>query len=221
MSMRTPSLAMAFAAGLSGTASAATLTGSLAAWQAGVGAAPVTTTATTGLFDPFALNLPTTSVIPLGDGQVLAFSSMAQVTQPQNGFPYALSDGFAGDLLIPQDAAGQATSATITPASGSLSAFGFEIVPFSSSVNGPYAFTVSLAGGQALTESAPGGDFDTGVTTPDFFGYYGGPVASFTIATSDPNGFAIGSFVDVPEPASAMLLMSAVLGLACLVRRRA
>ncbi len=219
--MRIASLAMALAIGLSGTASAATLTGSFAAWQAGIGAAPVTTTATTGLFDPFALNLPTTSVIPLNDGQALALSSVAQVTQPQNGFPYALSDGFAGDLLIPQTAAGQATSATITPASGSLSAFGFEIVPFSSAVNGPYTFTVTLAGGQTLTEGEPGGDFNTGATTPGFFGYYGGPVASFTVATSDPNGFAIGNFVDVPEPASAMLLVSAVLGVACLARRRA
>ncbi len=224
MSIRTALLGTAFAAGFSVWgmgAGAATLTSSFAAWQAGVGGASVTNTVYTGLFDPFAIDLPTTSTVPLNDGQTVQLSNVAQVTEPQNGYPFLLSDGFPGDLLIPQDAAGnQVTSETITPTSGSLSAFGFEVVPFSSNLGGPYSIFVTLEDGQTLSVSAPGGDFNTGTTTPFFFGYYGGPVASLTITTNDPNGFAFGNFVDVPEPASMALLTAGLLGMACFSRRR-
>lgn len=221
--MRIALLGLALAGGLAATGAVAapTLTGSYAAWSAAVGRS-VTSTPATGLFDPFALTLPTTASVPLGDGQVLGLSNTAQVTQPQNGFPYLLSDGFGGDLLIPVDALGnQVKSETITPRSGSLSALGFEIVPFSSVVGGPYTVAVTLAGGQVLSATAPGGSFNTGTTTPEFFGFYGGPVASLTITTSDPNGFAFGNFVDVPEPGSTVLLLTGMVGLACLTRRKA
>ena len=48
-------------------ASAATLTNSLAAWQAGIGGAAVDTTASTGITNanPLALALPTTNIVPL------------------------------------------------------------------------------------------------------------------------------------------------------------
>ena len=205
-------------------ASAATLTNSLAAWQAGVGGAAVDTTVSTGITNanPLALALPTTNVVPLGDGLTVGLSATAQVTQPHNGFPYLLPDGSTPDLLIPLDASGnQVQSETLTPGTGSISALGFEVVPFSSSLGGPYTTTVQLAGGQSSTVSLPGGDFNAGTTVPGFFGFYGGGVSSLTITTSDPNGFAFGSFVDVPEPASLGLLLVGVAGIAGVVRRRA
>jgi len=67
----------------------------------------------------------------------------------------------------------------------------------------------------------PGGNFNTGTTTPGFFGFYGGGVSSLTITTSDPNGFAFGNFVDVPEPASLVLLLAGLVAMAGSVLRRA
>lgn len=184
-------------------------------------------TASTGITnaDPFALSLPTTRVVPLADGLTVGLSTSAQVAQPLNGsggFPYLLPDRGTPDLLIPVDASGdQVQSETLTPGTSSISALGFEVVPFSSSLNGLYTVTVQLAGGQVSTVSLPGGDFNTGTTSPGFFGYYGGGVSSLTITTSDPNGFAFGNFVDVPEPASLALLLTGVVSMAGSARRRA
>ena len=212
-------IVLAVALSLISTASVATtLTDSLAVWRAGVGAASVTSTATTGLFDPSALDLPTASTIPLGDGSSLGVSIIVQVQQPQSGFPYLLADGFSGDLFMPQDALGNGVQTeTITPRAG-ITALGFEVLPFSSSLGGPYTVTV-LAAGQTLSASLPGGDFNSGTSMSAFFGYFGGAVGSFTLTTTDPNGFAIGDFVDVPEPASLVLLGLGAAGLIGFRRR--
>ena len=230
MLVRPSIFAAALAAGLSimsVDAPAATLTNNFAAWHAGVGRAAVDVTTTIGITnaDPFALNLPTTNVVPLADGLTVGLSASAQVTQPPNGsgsFPYLLPGSGTPDLLIPVDASGnQVLSETLTPGTGSISALGFEVVPFSSSLNGPYTITVQLAGGQVSTVSLPGGDLNTGTTIPGFFGYYGGGVSSLTITTSDPSGFAFGNFVDVPEPASLALLLTGAVIMAGSARRRA
>jgi hypothetical protein len=212
-------LAVGFLA--SNPASGAVLTSSFAAWQAAAGQGRVVTTANTGLFDPFALVLPTTTSVPLADGSVVGLSTPAQVTQPQNGFPYLLAGGGTPDLFIPVSANGsQVMTETLTP--GGLNAFGFSVVPFSSSLAGPFTITVRTSDGQSLSASLPGGSFGTGTTTPAFFGYYGGPVSSLTLTTTDSNGFAFGNFTEVaaaaavPEPASLLLLagMTGLLGLA-------
>jgi len=218
MLVRTLLLGATLAAGslAAGPAAAApVLTSSFAAWQAAVGQGHVVTTSNTGLFDPFALVLPTTSSVPLAGGKAVRLSTPAQVTKPQNGFPYLLPDGSTPDLFIPVDANGnQVTAETLTP--GGMDAFGFSVVPFSSSQGGPFSVMVTLAGGQTLSASLPGGSFGTGTTTPAFFGYYGGPVPSLTLTTTDANGFAFGAFTEVPEPASLLLLagMTGLLGLA-------
>ena len=230
MPVRRALIVTAFAASLSPLsmeASAATRTISFAAWQAGVAGAAVDSTVGTGIANanPLALTLPTTNVVPLADGLTVGLSTLAQVTQPPNGsggFPYLLPDGSTPDLLIPVGISGnQLQSETLTPGTGGISALGFGVVPFSSSLNGPYTITVQLAGGQTSTVSLPGANFNTGTTTPGFFGFYGGGVSSLTITTSDPNGFAFGNFVDVPEPASLAMLLAGMVAMAGSMRRRA
>jgi hypothetical protein len=110
------------------------------------------------------------------------------------------------------------TSITLTLSSG-INALGFEVAPFSSNFFGPLDVTVTLATGETSAVPLPGGDFNTGMTDPSFFGYYGGPIASLTISTTDPNGFAFGNFVDVPEPASIALMLAGI-GLMAGIRRR-
>ncbi len=211
-------LATGLAAWSAQAGAAVMLTTSLSAFEAAAGPAPVINTQTTGLFDPFALELPTTTAIPLADGFTIGLSSAAQVTQPQDGYPYLLSDGFSGDLFIPQDATGNQISTETLFTSGA-DALGFEVVPFSSDIGGPYNITVTLGTGQSTTISLPGADFNNGETTPAFFGYVGGPETSLTITATDPNGLAFGNFYEVPEPASLVLVLTGV-GLVAGLRRR-
>ena len=140
------------------------------------------------------------------------------MTQPQNGYPYLLSDGFSGDLFIPQDSMGNQISTETLYTSGA-GALGFEVVPFSSNIGGPFNITVTLGTGQSTTVSLPGADFNTGETAPAFIGYFGGPETSLTITTTDPNGLAFGNFYEVPEPASLVLVLAGV-GLVAGLRRR-
>ena len=170
------------------------MTTSLSAFELGAGSAPVINTSTTGLFDPLALNLPTTSSIPLADGFSVGLSSPAQVTQPQNGFPYLLTDGFSGDLFIPQDAAGNQISAE-TLFLSNASAFGFEVVPFSSGLGGPYTITVTLGSGQSTSVTLPGADFNTGETASAFIGYFGGPETSLTHHHDRPEWVRVRQFL--------------------------
>ncbi len=214
-----PALALLLAAA---PAAATTLTSSLSAFQAGAGA--VTVTRLTGLYDPTALILPVVSSVPLSGGGSLAVNQSVQIVQTPaggGGFPYTLTDGFNGDLLIPVDASGnQLTSETINTAG--LSGLGIEVAPFSSSLGGPYTITITGSNGQTLSTAAPGGSFATGATAPVFLGFFGGGVSTITISTTDPNGFAFGNIrtpAPVPEPASLALLAAGTLALYTARRR--
>lgn len=205
-------------------ASATTFVNTLAAFNAGASGS-VTSTPNPGSYDLTQLFLPTTSTVALNDGTSLGLSTPAQVTAAQNGFPYNLADGFAGEIFVPQDASGNQGSSVTFTLGGAITALGFEVAPFSNAMGapnfgvpgGPYSITVALATGQSTTTTLPGGNDRTGTTQSQFFGFYGGGVSSLTISTSDANGFGFGNFVDVPEPASAAVLLS---GLAWVVRAR-
>jgi hypothetical protein len=202
-------------------ASATTLVSSLAAFQTGA-TGVITSTPNPGNYDLGQLFLPTTSTIALGDGTSVGLSTAAQVTASQNGFPYLLADGFAGEIFVPQDASGNQVSRVTITLGGGISAFGFEVAPFSSATaapnfgvaGGPYSVTVTLATGQSSTVQLGGGNDNTGTTVSQFFGFYGGGVSSLTISTSDTNGLGFGNFVDVPEPGAATVLLIGLVGLA-------
>lgn len=224
MSKRLALLASALASAIWALpASATTLVTSLAAFNAGA-TGKITSTVNPGNYDLTQLFLPTTSTIALGDGTSLGLSMPAQVTAAQNGFPYTFADGFTGEIFVPQDTNGNQVSTITFTLGGGISALGFEVAPFSSAAaapnfgvpGGPYTVTVTLATGQTTTTTLGGGN-PSGITVSQFFGFYGGGVSSLTIKTSDPNGLGFGNFVDVPEPASAAVLL---VGLVSLVRAR-
>lgn len=225
MTLKTALLASAFAAWAT-SASATTLVTSLAAFKAGA-AGVVTSTPNPGSYDLSQLFLPITTTIALGNGATVGLSTPAQVTTPQNGFPYLFADGFAGEVFVPQDANGNQVSSLTLSLGGGINAFGFELAPFSSAQaapnfgvrGGPYSVTVTLATGQTASVSLAGGNDNTGTTSPQFFGFYGGGVSSLTIGTTDAGGFGFGNFVNVPEPASAAVLLVGLTGLARIRRR--
>ncbi len=217
-------LATALAVTLALPASATTLVTSLAAFQAGA-KGTVSSTPNPGSYDLGQPALPTTTTIALNDGSMLALSNTAQVTTPQNGFPFLLADGFAGELFIPQDATGNQVSSETINFGSAVTALGFEVAPFSNAfgapyigfAGGPYTVSVTLGNGQTSAVSLPGGNLIGGVTTSQFFGFFGGGVTALTISSSDPNGLGFGNFVDVsvpvPEPASIALMLVGVAGL--------
>lgn len=218
-------------------AMAGTLTTSLATFQASTAGQPVVGTATFPGFDPTALSV-TTNAIPLSGGS-LGLSNTALVTQGANTlygqFPYALSDGFTGELFVPNDANGNDVSSETITISNGISALGFEVAaygdasasPYNGDKGGPYTVTVTLDNGQSAAVSLPGGNANTGVTPAQFFGFTGGGVNTLTITvtsatagTGDPNGLAFGNFVSVPEPATAALLLGGIGMVAARLRRR-
>ena len=224
MTLKTALLASAVAAWAS-SASATTLVTSLAAFQAGA-TGTITSTPNPGNYDLSGSYLPTTSSIALGDGTTIGLSTPVEVNVPQNNFPYLFADGFSGEVFIPQDASGTQVSTITLSLGGGISALGFEVAPFGNAADapyagaagGPYTVTFTLATGQTQSVSLPGGI--NGSTVSQFFGFYGGGVSSLTISTSDPSGLGFGNFVDVPEPASAAVLLMGLVGLAR-TRRRA
>ena len=194
------------------------------AWSFDAGAVTLTTSEAaffaSGAVTPFAqtidgvdnttFTLPTVSSVTLG-GQTIGLSPTATVTPP-NAFPFTLSNGFTGDLLVPSSG-----SAITFALPAGLTALAFDVAPFSSSLLGPFTVSVSLSAGNMASVSLPGGDFGSGMTDSAFFGFYGGPITSLTISSTDPNGFGVA--FDVPEPGSIALMLTGV-GLLAGLRRR-
>ena len=215
---------------------ATTLTTSLATFQAGTAGLPVSSTTTFPSFDPNALSI-TTNAIPITGGS-LGLSNTALVTQGFSEFgqfPYDFTDGFSGEIFIPNDANGNNLSSETIAIGSGISALGFEVAPYgdaqpsvyTGAKGGPYTVTVTTNTGLSASAALPGGNTNTDLTASQFFGFYGGGVSSLTIAvtsatvsTTDPNGLAFGNFVAVPGPASSALLLGGALTVAARARRR-
>ena len=180
--------------------------------------AHVVNTMTTGQYDPtdpFA----TVSTASLANGSIGLSDSSTVVVQPQSGFPYALANGFSGDLFLPSGA-----SITLTPPSP-FTALGFYVATYSAGLTAPqFQMTFTSDKGQSVTESIEGADYNSFTSPVAFFGYYGGRVGSLTIASTDPNGFVFGDFSSVataaPEPETIWLLVAGGLGMMTKFRRR-
>ena len=180
--------------------------------------AHVVNTMTTGQYDP-TNPFATVSTANLANGVIGLSDSSTVVEQPQSGFPFALANGFSGDLFLPSGA-----SITLTPPS-QFTALGFYVATYSAGLTAPqFQLTFTSDKGQSVTESITGADYTSFTSPVAFFGYYGGPVGSLTITSNDPNGFVIGDFSSVataaPEPETIWLLVAGGLGVMTKFRRR-
>jgi hypothetical protein len=206
---------------------AETLTGSEAAWIAGVGGNYSETT-NTGI--PEFTN-PVSSV-PLADGTILGLAGsddlLLHAGQPD--WLFNLSSGYTGDIID------TTTNSETISIPGDVSALGMAILPdippiSDSDVTESIVVTLSDGSTQTFTDTYDysGGDLVGGTEQTQFVGFFGGNSTSMTITMTDgtpintvtnPQDFAIGDFVDVPEPMSLSILFSGLVGLR-LVRRRA
>jgi hypothetical protein len=184
---------------------AATITGDFATWAAAAG--NYAATSTTGLGDGFA---PVSS-FPLSDGMVLSFAGSADQVYVSGTDWAPFADGYTGDVVD-----STANTETISFAS-SVSALGFEVSPDLGLIPPqPDTISVTLSDGTTTEFS---GSYPSGTT--QFVGFYGGGgITSITISTANAPDFAVGNFVDVPEPLSMSLLVTGMAGIGW-VRRRA
>lgn len=190
----------------SAVSQAATITGDFSAWSAAAGA--YTTTSATGLADA-----ATVTSFPLADGLVVSFAGSADSVY-QTGYGAedwaTFSNGYVGDLVD------STTNTDTISFAAKVSAFGFQVSPDLGLFPASETITVTLSDG---TNASFTGTYASG--TPQFVGFTGGyGITSITIATATAGDFAVGGFVDVPEPVSMSILAVGMAGLA-FVRRRA
>jgi hypothetical protein len=187
---------------MSAASQAATITGSYATWQANAGA--YATTSSTGLGDGYS---PVTS-FPLSNGVTLSFVGSADQVYV-SGIDWApFADGYTGDVVD------STTNTDTISFASSVSALGFEVSPDLGLFNSADTITATLSDGTTTQFS---GSYPSGTT--QFVGFYGGGITSVTISTLNAPDFAVGNFVDVPEPMSVTLLGVGIAGLAVIRRR--
>ncbi len=181
-------------------AHAVTIQTSLSSFTAAVGTSGISTTSILGnLFDPI-------STVSLANGVTVALSGTADVVD-QSGFGnIPFSNGYAGQVV---DSTGSSETLTF---SRPVMRFGFTLSP-DVGLFGPTPVTITITLGDGTTTSLTN-SFAYGGT--QFIGFSGGPETSITVSTSAPD-FAFGQFLTVPEPASILLLGTALIPLA---RRR-
>jgi hypothetical protein len=191
-------------AAMAGSASAATVTSDLTAWESAVG----TWAETTNLGVSSGTNITSAT---LNGGATVSFPTLTAVNIGSGWSTW--SGGYTGQVLVSYST-GSLTSETWDVSS--LSGFGMFLEP---DPFGLYDITLTLSSGETLSESVQG---DAGAS---FFGWVGDGVTSFTISSSAD--FAAGDFYTsastspVPEPITLGLLATGLIGLGAARRRKA
>ena len=181
-------------------ANAVTIQTSLASFTTAVGASGIRTTSTLGnLFDPI-------SAITLVNGVTVALSGSADSIDQPGVADAPFTNGYTGQVV---DSTSNAETLTF---SRPVMRFGFTLSP-DVGLFGPTPVTISVTLSDGSTTSLTN-SFASGDT--QFIGFSGGPETSITVSTSAPD-FAFGQFLTVPEPASILLLGTALIPL---IRRR-
>ena len=185
-------------------AHAVTIQTSLASFTAAVGASGIGTTSALGIID--FTGATTVSKLTLTNGVTIALSGSSDVIDQPGVGVGPFTNGYTGQVVD------STTNTETLTFSRSVSSFGFTLAP-DVGLFGPTPVTITVTLGDGTTTSLTN-SYASGDT--QFIGFSGGPENSLTVSTSAPD-FAFGQFLTVPEPASALLLGTALIPL---IRRR-
>lgn len=181
-------------------ANAVTIQTSLASFTTAVGTGGIRTTSALGtLFAPI-------SAITLVNGVNVTLSGGADIVDQPGVGDAPFSNGYTGQVV---DSTGSTETLTF---SRPVMQFGLTLSP-DVGLFGPTPVTITVTLGDGTTTSLTS-NYASGGT--QFIGFSAGPETSITVSTSTPD-FAFGQFLSVPEPASVLLLGTALIPV---IRRR-